>query len=43
MVVRQCVAGLIVALSIGSPVFAQTPDVDFFESKDSPGSRSALL
>ena len=36
MLVRQCVAGLIVALSIGTPVFAQTSDVDFFESKIRP-------
>ena len=36
MLVRDCIAGAIVALSITSPLLAQTTDVDFFETKIRP-------
>ena len=36
MSVRYCLLGLILGLSVGTPLFAQTPDVEFFESKIRP-------
>jgi hypothetical protein len=36
MSVRHCLLGLILGLSVGTPLFAQTPDVEFFESKIRP-------
>jgi hypothetical protein len=36
MSVRHCLLGLILALSVGTPLFAQTTDAEFFEAKIRP-------
>jgi hypothetical protein len=36
MSARHCIVGSVVALSLSAPLFAQTPDVEFFESKIRP-------
>ena len=36
MSVRHCLLGLIFTLSVGTPLFAQTTDVEFFEAKIRP-------
>ena len=36
MSIRRCVVGLVVCLSASTPLFAQTPDIEFFEAKIRP-------
>ena len=36
MSVRHCIVGLILAVSVGTPLFAQTPEVEFFEARIRP-------
>ena len=43
MTVRACIVGLILALSVGTPLSAQTTDVEFFEAQDSAGAGAEVL
>ena len=36
MSIRHCIVGLIVSVSVSAPLAAQTPDIEFFESKIRP-------
>ena len=43
MFARHCIVGAIFALSVSAPLFAQTTDVEFFESQDPARAGAAVL